>query len=201
MDKIEKFEKILNLVERARRLDFIALDAMERMNKQHIDIYNFYNKIINEKQNQKINIKEIYEDKIVPGTNVIKSTDIEKNLKDKEKEKEETDMTDHNEALRAFVETFNNQLNKIKLNPNPLPPDEEPTDESKNQPQPQLPNKDLAFIEKIKGLTGTVSDRIKAEADMLKHIQTVINETHRMSFALWKEMDEHFKKGTQNLGK
>lgn len=208
MDNIDKFERILNLVERARKLDFIALDVMERMNKHNIDIYNYYNKIVSEKpksqqfiQEKELMQTENMEDKETYDNNQMKNTRNTENTKDriekefhkKEYEGKGQEMTDHNDALRAFVETFNKQINSIKLNPNPTPPDEDETKEQP-QPQPQQQNKDQLFIERIKGLTGTVSDRVKAEADMLKHIHTVITETHRMSFSMWKEMDEYLKK-------
>ena len=198
MDKIEQFERILNLVERARRLDFIAIEAMERMNKQHIDFYNFCNKIV--KQEPKEPIQEPVQEKPPEKKEIkqdIKKPHIKKSAETEEKDKE-NQMADHNDALRAFVEAFNTQVNKIKLNPTPTPPDEEPVDPTPTPtPQPQpVQNKDLAMIEKIKGLSGTVSDRIKAEADMLKHINTVINETHRMSFSMWKDIDDYLKKNT-----
>jgi len=192
MDKLDKFERILNLVERTRRLDFIAIEAMERMNKQNIDFYNFYNTITKEKIPVVVPEPKLEKESVQEKHPIVTQTQMETPIQKKD------NVMEHNDALKEFVKAFNSQLNKIKLEtPNSPTPPEENEPQPQPQPQPQPINKDLAMLEKIKGLTGTICDRIKAEADMLKTIQTVMNETHRMSFATWKEMDE-YNKGREN---
>jgi hypothetical protein len=200
MDKIDKFEKILNLVERARKLDFITIEVMERMNKQHIDFYNFYNKIIVDKTNDPKNQKEeVPDNKTIKNPNTV---DIEKQKMDIENGKD-TDMTDHNDALKAFVEAFNNQINKCKLNPSgPTPPDEEAVVEEQPAIQPQQPiaQEHLAKMDKIKGYSTIICDRIKTQTDMIKYMQTVLVETHRMAFDMYKDMDDYLKKNPPTTG-
>lgn len=194
MDEITKFEKILDLVERARKLDFIALEVMERLNQHNLDIYSQYNRM-----NSEITKKD---------THTV------------ETQKKDADMDEN--ALKEAVMHLVNQVNKLKeqkeqsanifANPlqathsTPIPPEpEEQPVIHQAAPQIQVPtptptptptplyNKDTAFIDRIKGMSGTVADRIKTQADMLKHVMTVVNETHRMSFTLWKEMDDYLK--------
>lgn len=198
MDKIDKFEKILTLVERARKLDFIAIEVMEKMNKQHIDFYKFYNKITFEPNEQEVGNKEI------KNSNVM---DIDNNkTTDTVKEKED-EMTDHNDALKAFVEAFNNQINKCKLNPaGPIPPDEEIPEEQPSQQQqqqqvqstPSLAQEHLTKMDKIKGYSAIICDRVKTQSDMIKYMQSVVVETHRMAFDMYKDMDDYLKKNPPN---
>lgn len=196
MDKLERFERILNIVEKVRKLDFVAIEAMERLNKQNIDFYNFYTKMNTEKNPQEMKPEE---------------------QKQKQKQKEEHVMEpkqEYNEdTLKALVNALN-QLSKVKtdisttiaqtqttpVSDSPIPPDEDPVPVPTPipvpipVPAPVQPNKDLLFIDKIKGISCTISDRIKAQADMLKHAQETFTQTHRMSFTLWKEIDEYLSK-------
>lgn len=203
MDKLDRFERILNIVEKVRRLDFVAIEAMERLNKQNIDFFNFYTKMNTEKNPKEMKTEE------------------------QKKEHAMEPKPDYSEdTLKALVNALN-QLNKMKTDINttieqtqtppvsnaPIPPDEDypvpvpvpvpvptpapapaPTPAPAPAPAPAQPNKDLLFIDKIKGLSCTISDRIKAQTDMLKHAQETFTQTHRMSFTLWKEIDEYLSK-------
>ena len=117
MDKLERFEKILNLVERARRLDFLAVEVMERVNKQNIDFYNFYSKIDRERNNQfneNILNKECTDTSTAENSN---NTDTVKKEKQMETKPEYSE-----EALRAFVNTFSQAANKNEhTQPQPQP--------------------------------------------------------------------------------
>ena len=174
MDSIDKFDKILNLVERARRLDFVAIDVMDRLNKSNLDFYNVYNKINKEQAKEE-------------------ETGITR--------KKETDMDENavKQAFEQFMLQFKKQTSTSMQETPPMPPDEDPPAPAPTpapaplpepEPEPQ-PSKDTVKLTKIKGAVGIISDRVKTQADMLKHVHTIMIETHRMSFALWKEIDDY----------
>ena len=52
MIKIDEFDKLLSVIAKARELEFATItkhaEALERLNKQNVDIYNFYTKMKNE---------------------------------------------------------------------------------------------------------------------------------------------------------
>ena len=261
MDKLERFEKILNLVEKARRLDFLAVEVMERMNKQNVDFYNFYSKISSDSSNN-------YKTNSPQKEYIVSSVDLEarkKNIDVEIKEKQmETKPEYSEEAIRAFFNAFQAQQQpKAHTHTQPqqpyapqqpyvqphsqqqsyappygqypqqpygqpqpqyapqqpqqpqyaqqqpyfsAPSSTEPQlpDETKNEepaaPTPTQPSpvggKDSQFIEKMKALSCTIADRIKAQTDLLKQTHTAFTETHRMSFLLWKDIDDYLSNKT-----
>ena len=198
MDKLERFERILNIVEKVRKLDFVAIEAMERLNKQNIDFYSFYTKMNTDKNPKEMKPEEQTQKK-------------EHVMEPKQEYTEDT--------LKALVHALS-QLSKMKtditttieqtqtppVSNSPIPPDEDPVPAPiptpvpvpaptpVPTPVPVQPSKDLLFLDKIKGISCTISDRIKAQTDMLKHAQETFTQTHRMSFTLWKEIDEYLSK-------
>jgi hypothetical protein len=119
MDKLDRFEKILNLVERARRLDFLAIDAMERMNKTNIDFYNFYTKIDTERNKQYTNSNQSKENCV---------NDLECGISQKEENteiKKEIPMEPKpeysEEALKAFMNSFSQPKTKETTQPQTQP--------------------------------------------------------------------------------
>ena len=53
-------------------------------------------------------------------------------------------------------------------------------------------------MDKIKGYSAIICDRVKTQTDMLKYMQAVVAETHRMAFDTYKDMDDYLKKNPPN---
>ena len=254
-DKLDKFERILNLVERARKLDFVAIEAMERLNKQNIDFYNFYTKITKEKNNTENNNYKEGEQTYTNRThldiqNAEAQQQIQKKANDMENQQNQQNQQDFTkEQLQAFMDAIVQITKKNTPAPapaskpipapphpsahkpetvepqflytkRPLPPPDMketriplvaaaspatpaaaspaiPTASTTPTPSPAIP-KDLFFIDKIRGYSSSISDRLKSEADILKQTQSAMTETHRMSFTLWKEIDEYLLSRSKN---
>ena len=244
-DKLDKFERILNLVERARKLDFVAIEAMERLNKQNIDFYNFYTKITKEKNNTENNKYKEGEQTYTNRThldiqNAEAQQQIQKKANDMENQQNQQNQQDFTkEQLRAFMDAIVQITKKNTPAPAPAPapphpsvhkpetvepqflytkrplppPDMKETriplvvaaspatpaaaSPATPTPSPAIP-KDLFFIDKIRGYSSSISDRLKSEADILKQTQSAMTETHRMSFTLWKEIDEYLLSRSKN---
>lgn len=214
---LDKLERFINLIERARELDFIAIqrhtEAMEKLNKQNIDIYNFYNKIkADQKRGEKEEKKEEEEEETVKVVNTKTTAQKQKQTQKKEMEME---MDINEDTVRTFLKILE-KLNKtpqasslpnlktVKIpeppepEPVPPPPPPPPPPEPTPEPEPVEPESDpdnVVFnrnvIERIRDYAAVISDVQKSQAKTAERMHTVFIENHRKAYALWKEIDDN----------
>lgn len=169
-DKLERFEKVLTLVEKVRSLDLLTANIVKQINQQQIDLY-----------------KEATECFGDSGDSEKKEKKNEKEKrKEKEKEKKEKDDMDGKisiESLAEYLKKAATDMKNIKENPpeSPIPPDVlTPTNEDPMDAQ----------LNKLRKMSVIVSEHLRIQADMHKYAAQAIAETHKLSFELYKDIEK-----------
>lgn len=167
MDKITRFERILNLVERARKLDLMTVEVIGQINRQQM---------------------ALYQD--------ITSEPIKHKVKEPEKKEKVGDTTEcggHNmdskmspNELMEFLLKTAEDMKRMKDAPptNPTPP---------TDPNSGVPGKDMETLNKLKQMSATVAEHLKIQVDIHKYAAAAIHETHKLSFELYKDIDSYMK--------
>jgi len=173
MDNITKFERILNLVERARNLDLMTAQVIGQINQQQVDLYK---EIMGGKKE-----KVVKEEK--SGTFKMRGLYTENNQMEKDNDMSNSTMTP-NELMDCIVKAAED-IKKMKTNPpsSPTPPaDTTP-----------ISSKDMETLNKLKQMSATVAEHLKVQVDIHKYAAAAITETHKLSFDLFKDIDEYMK--------
>lgn len=187
MDKISRFERILNLVERARGLDLMTANVIGHIQQQQVSLFKEITSEYTGKTKEK---KEDKKDKIQKEE---KSANLEKRengelYTENNQRKKETDMADTmspNELMEVLMRAAE-QIKMIKENPpeNPTPPADG---------TPATPSKDMETLGKLKQMSATVAEHLKIQVDIHKYAAAAIHESHKLSFDLYKEIDGYMK--------
>jgi len=193
MDKISRFERILNLVERARGLDLMTANVIGHIQQQQVSLFK---EITSEYTGKTKETRETREDKKDKIQKEEKSANLEKRENRENRElytennqrKKETDMADTmspNELMEVLMRAAE-QIKMIKENPpeNPTPPADG---------TPATPSKDMETLGKLKQMSATVAEHLKIQVDIHKYAAAAIHESHKLSFDLYKEIDGYMK--------
>jgi len=173
MDSITKFERILNLVERARNLDLMTVDVIGKINQQQLDLYRDITSgdyTTPKKKEQSIREKKV---KVA-----------EKNIEENTVMDNKTNMNP--DEMMDFLSKAMENMKKLKENP---PAEPQPPKAEGDTP----PQKDLEELGKIKQISATVAEHLRIQIDLHKYAAAAINETHKLSFDLYKQIDSYMK--------
>lgn len=170
MDKIDRFERILGLVERVRNLDLVTARVINSINQQQISLY-----------------RELTKDPSASQTPI--ETDLQTEHSNTKREK---GMTQENtgkpipsaEDVMAFLSKTMDEMKRIRETPpdSPLPP------------SGADPSKELDQLNRIKQMSTAVAEHLRVQIDVHKYAAAAIAETHKMSFDLYKEIDNYMKR-------
>ena len=191
MDSLDRFEKVLNLVEKVRGLDLLTAQIVQKINQQQVDLYKevssecFCDPKENSKEKSKEKEKVEKTEKVEKKVEKKVETEKEKKI-ETEKEKAGTTTMDGKisiENLAEYLKKAAIDMKNIKDNPpeSPIPPDvltpvnDDPLD---------------AQLNKLRKMSAIVSEHLRIQADMHKYAATAIAETHRLSFELYKDIEK-----------
>jgi len=179
MDSLDRFEKVLNLVEKVRSLDLLTAEIVQKINQQQVDLYK-------EVSTECFNAPNEAEKKKKPEKKRTEKTEKEKE-KEKEKAKEKVGATVDGkisiENLAEYLQKAAADMKSIKDNPpdSPIPPDMTSTNED------QILD---AQLHKLKKMSVIVSEHLRIQADMHKYAAAAIAETHKLSFELYRDIEK-----------
>jgi flagellum-specific peptidoglycan hydrolase FlgJ len=184
MDKITRFERILNLVERARKLDLMTVEVIGQINRQQMALYqditceptkNRTNEL--QRNNETQNANEVQKTKASTDCDTRSNKECGGNNMDSK--------MSPNELMEFLLKTAEDMKRMKEVPPtSPTPP---------TDPNGSMPSKDMEALNKLKQMSATVAEHLKIQVDIHKYAAAAIHETHKLSFELYKDIDAYMK--------
>lgn len=173
MDKITRFERILNLVERARKLDLMTVEVIGQINRQQMALYQDITSEPTKKTNEG------------PKTSEAKAEKAECNARKENGGNNMDSKMSPNELMDFLIKTAEDMKRMKEVPPtSPTPP---------TDPSGGMPSKDMEALNKLKQMSATVAEHLKIQVDIHKYAAAAIHETHKLSFELYKDIDAYMK--------
>jgi hypothetical protein len=144
----------------------MTVDVMGKINQQQLNLYRDITS--GEYTTPKKKEESKRENKVEENTNMDKKTNI------------------NPDEMMDFLSKAMENMKKLKENP--LTEPQAPKVEGDSPPQ-----KDLDELGKIKQISATVAEHLRIQIDLHKYAAAAINETHKLSFDLYKQIDSYMK--------